>query len=117
MSKPNTVPVTAVASGTDIIATMKAQDIMSNDNNRQDAIDKLITFCMDNNLNYSYTDKAFSVVLPGYEELPTNTHLVPPTKKRDKFNISDWGPRGVDETNLPDPEKPLTEGEQPPETL
>jgi hypothetical protein len=93
---------------------MKSQDIMDQESNRAEAIKELINFCLEHNLNYSYTDKAFSVVLPGYEKVPNEVEQnVVKGKVRKGFDIKAWGPKGVDEANLPDPEKPLDEGTPP----
>lgn len=92
---------------------MKSEDIMQHNNNRQDAIDKLITFCIDHNFSYNYTDKTFTVTLPTSEPLPTATHLTPPSQRRKKFNTKDWGPTTYHEGDEPDPEQLLSEGEPP----
>lgn len=96
---------------------MNSQDLMNQDNNRADAVNKLITFCMDNGYSYNYTDKTFTVTLPYTEPLPTATDLTPPGKRRKKFDISDWGPKSYHEGEEPDPEQPLEEGKPPKEQL
>lgn len=96
---------------------MRSQDLMNNQNNRADAIDKLIRFCTDNDLSYNYTEHVFTITLPDAEPLPTMTHLTPPKNKRKKFDISGWGEKGYVEGDEPDPEQPLTEGEAPKEQL
>lgn len=90
---------------------MKAQDYMKFENERADVIAGLITYCIDHDLSYNYTDKAFSISLPYQEPLPATDHVN--TKKRDKFNIANWGAKGPVEGEEPDPEKPLTEGTPP----
>jgi hypothetical protein len=92
---------------------MHSQDLQDQNNNRADAINGLITYCMDNNLSYNYTDKTFTVTLPTSEPLPMATELTPKEHRRDKFNIDTWGPKGYVEGEEPDPQLPLDEGEPP----
>ncbi len=92
---------------------MKSQDIMNNENNRADAINGLITYCLDNDLSYNYTGKTFTITLPNVEPLPTVTELTPKQYRREKFDIDSWGPKGYVEGEEPDPEQPLDEGEAP----
>lgn len=87
---------------------MNAQDYMNFENNRADAIAGLIDFCMTHNLNYSYTEKKFSITLPYQEPLPTAVDI--PKPKRTSFNTDNWPSAGVDET---DTDKPLDEGMTP----
>lgn len=90
---------------------MHSQDLMNQDNNRADAIKKLMTFCLDNNFSYNYTDKTFTITLPTAEPLPVTDHIT--TNKRKKFDISGWGERGIVEGEEPDSEQPLEEGTPP----
>lgn len=95
---------------------MKAQDWMSQDNNRAEAVRRLIELCERVNLDFKYTEKKFTITLPDVEELPVSTGI---TKTRKTFDISKWGETGIVEgvDNLPDelPETttPLEEGEPP----
>lgn len=96
--------------------TMKSQDWMSQDNNRAEVVRKLVAYCADNDLEYTYTEKKFTVKLPSVEPLPV-VPITTPMKKRKSFDISKWGEKSVDETNLPDELPPTTtpieEGEAP----
>lgn len=89
-------------------------DFMSKDNNRADAIEQLINLCMEINLDYTYTDKHFTVTLPRFEDLPTAVDMN--TNRRKSFDTSTWGDKGIDEDELPPIDKPLDEGETPEET-
>lgn len=93
---------------------MNSQDWMDKDNNRQDAIDKLVQYCFDNGLDYTYTDKTFAIKLPETEGLPLATDG--PKKSRKSFDIGLWGPEGVHEDELPPVDGTLNEGETPEET-
>ena len=90
---------------------MKARDLTNLDNNRGDAIEKLIEFCAANDLGYIYgTGEDFIVKLPGSEPLPD---IVQPTTTRKSFDIDSWGPTTYHEGEEPDPTRPLDEGEPP----
>jgi hypothetical protein len=104
---------------------MKAQDMMSQDNNRQNAIDKLVAFCVAEGYDYVFTDKEFRVKLPDAEPVPVVPIATPKHSQRKKFDFLEPDPNGVDEIfpkaegdlNLPDElpptETPLDEGEPP----
>lgn len=93
---------------------MDAKDLMDQDNERAEAIRLLMAFCLEHNLDYSYTDKAFSVVLPGYEHVPNEVEQnVITGKGRKKFNTDTWGDKTYHEGEEPDPEQPLDEGKPP----
>jgi hypothetical protein len=97
---------------------MKTEDIMNQDNNRADAIDKLINFCVANNLSYSYGEASFTITLPGFEPVPNAVEQnVTKGNVRKTFRIDSWGPKGPIEGEEPNPELPLEEGEPPKETL
>jgi len=99
---------------------MKAQDFQNFNNNRAEAIAKLQEICVFLGLDYEYTEKLFKIKLPAVEEMPVTTNVV---QRRKTFDISSWGPPGVDETveaedgelptELPEATTPLTEGEPP----
>ena len=96
---------------------MKAQDLMSQDNNRADAIDKLTMFCSVNGYSYKYTEKKFTITLPMLEQLPITTHITPRGKLIQELDMSIFGPdSGIHEGELPVDNNELTEGETPSET-
>lgn len=97
---------------------MNSQELQDQNNERAEAIRLLMAFCLEHNLNYSYTDAAFSVTLPGYEHVPNEVEQnVIKGKGRKKFNTDTWGPKGYHEGEEPDPEQPLEEGKPPKEQL
>lgn len=97
---------------------MDAQGLQDQNNDRAEAIRLLMAFCLEHNLNYSYTDAAFSIVLPGYEKVPNEVEQnVITGKVRKQFNTDSWGAKGYVEGEEPDPEQPLSEGEPPKEQL
>ena len=75
---------------------MKAQDWQDHNNNRALAVEKLVELCDRVGLSYEYTEKVFTIFLPGVEELPVTTAV----KTRKTFDISKWGDAGIDETTL-----------------
>lgn len=97
---------------------MNSEDVMDQNNDRAEAIRLAIAFCLEHNLDYSYTDKAFTITLPGFEHIPNEVEQnVIRGKGRKKFDTKNWGPVTYHEGEEPDPEQPLTEGEPPKETL
>lgn len=97
---------------------MDAEGLQDQSNERAEVIKLCIAFCLEHNLNYSYTDKAFSITLPGYEHVLNEVEQnVIKGKVRKSFDITKWGPRGYVEDEEPDPEQPLDEGKPPHEQL
>lgn len=98
---------------------MKAQDINNEDNERGRVLRALRDFCADQDLEYSYTEKKFTVKLPALEELPAANLVQSAGKRRKRFDITKWGNRGPVEgedgfpDELPPTTTPLEEGEPP----
>ena len=97
-----------------------AQDLMNQNNNRSDAVARLQALCHELGLDYTFGSKEFTVKLPEQEPIPIanypGTHVHTP--KRKKFDISKWGDKSIDESDilpdeLPPADKPLEEGETP----
>lgn len=93
---------------------MNSNDIMDQNNDRAEAIRQHIAYCLEHGWSYSYTDKAFSIVLPGHEHVPNEVEQnVITGKVRKQFNTDSWGAKGYVEGEEPDPEQPLEEGKPP----
>ncbi len=95
---------------------MKAQDWQDPDSARNLAVSQLAEICSQAGLSWSATEKQFIIELPDV----VLSRVVPTVPQRKTFDISTWGPKGIDEANplpddfqMPDYGELLDEGEPP----
>lgn len=105
---------------------MNSQDLTNNNNNRAHAIEQLQELCHALGVDYSYTEKKFTIKLPNVEPLPRALEIKPqrgrkPRVNPDEFSFLKPDPNGLvegsDDSSLPDElpptTTPLDEGEPP----
>lgn len=91
---------------------MHSIDWADAENYRNRVVAELFEWCSQHGLSANATQDKLTVELPTVADI----NLWADSKKRKVFNISDWGPKGVDEneiTNLPDVGETLDEGQPP----
>ena len=91
---------------------MRSQDLMSQDNNRADAIEKITLFCDRYGYSYKYTEKKFTITLPSLESIPITNSISKRGKLIQELDMSIFGPdSGYHEDELPPVDTTLNEGE------
>jgi hypothetical protein len=95
---------------------VNSQDWANADSARNQAIAQLAEICAAMGLSWSADEKIFTIDLPDVISMKATAEVIYKPTQRKSFDISTWGPAGVDEneiTNLPDNGELLDEGEAP----
>lgn len=98
---------------------MRAQDFMNQDNDRAFIVNQLIQYCTERGLDYSFTAKRFVIPLPQPELISVTNPSRAKIKRIGDTPMWDLTPNpegDTEQTDLPPIDKPLEDGETPPET-